>query len=162
MRLVRATVTIGDCRSALSFTSPIAATGAGTDPAFPLPRKRQKTAHTPKAAAPHNSQPTTHNQNPPRPHPPRHPPAMLTSAPTMQRYNASTLPGARAASRAPFPASRRKAHASRTCRAEALRRRVTHLPPLAPRPTPHAPPFSISAFPHKTLANASACAYNAQ
>jgi hypothetical protein len=33
-------------------------------PAFPLPRKRQNTACTPKAAASHNPQPKTHNPKP--------------------------------------------------------------------------------------------------
>jgi hypothetical protein len=45
-------------RSLFTFTSPIAATGAGTEFGVSITGKRQKTARTQKAGAPHNPKPT--------------------------------------------------------------------------------------------------------
>jgi hypothetical protein len=50
---------------------------------------------------------------------------MLTSASTLQRFNDSTIPGDRVRLARPFRRLAEKL-TSRTCRAEALRRRVTH------------------------------------
>jgi hypothetical protein len=74
------------------------------------------------------------------------------------------------ASRAPFSASRRKAPASRTCRAKALQRQVTHrlsglrfqVSPFQHFSISASQDFSVSAFPQNPLANYSPFAYNAQ